>query len=83
MEKPVNPHGSRGPRVVSHFETPFEHTEEGLEAAALRVPAETGVHFTAHNELDKAADSVIAEITGAKAPELTEAELEAATAPKA
>lgn len=78
MEKPVNPAGSVG-YIVNH-ETPAELTQEGLEAAAERVPAPA--------DLDKAADSVIADITGAKvpegtSPELSDEELEAATKPQA
>lgn len=79
MEKPVNPAGSSG-YILGEHPVPAALTEEGLEAAALRVPSP--------DALDKAADSVIADITGAKvpegtSPELTDEELEAATAPKA
>lgn len=82
--KPVNPAGSVGMRVISHHPVPFEYTEEGLEAAAMRVPAPVAPTPAA---LNKAADSVIAEITGANVPsgtagELSDEELEAATAPK-
>lgn len=59
--KPVNPHGSRGLRVaVSEHPIPYEYTEEGIAAAAMRVPTDA--------ELAKAADSVIAEITGGNVP---------------
>jgi hypothetical protein len=58
--KPINPHGSRGARVVSHFETPFEHTEEGIAAAAMRVPADK----PDEKKLDAAADKLIREING-------------------
>lgn len=54
-ERPVDPAGSVGIITTPH-ETPPELTQEGLEAAALRVPADS--------ELDKAADSVIKEVTG-------------------
>lgn len=61
--KPVNPKGSAGYRVGLH-PTPYEYTEEGIAALAARVPADA--------ELNKAADSVIAEITGANVPEGTD-----------
>lgn len=89
MEKPVNPAGSSG-YILGEHPTPASLTEEGLEAAALRVPAKRvdGMLPELAAGFDKAADSVIAEITGAKVPEgtsteLSDEELEAATAPKA
>jgi hypothetical protein len=90
---PTNPHRGSGyllakaavAMVAATSPPPADHpvppelTEEGLLAAAMRVPSDA--------ELNKAADSVIAEITGANVPsgtpaELTDEELEAATAPK-
>lgn len=68
--KPINPHGSRGARVISHFETPFEHTEEGLAAAAMRVPADK----PDEKKLDAAADKLINEITGGSVPSGTDDE---------
>lgn len=59
-EKPVDPAGSVGIITTPH-EVPAELTQEGLEAAALRVPADA--------DLDKAADSVIADITGGAKPD--------------
>lgn len=61
-ELKVIPHiGSRGVRVVGiEHPVPYEFTEEGLEAAAMRVPSGTSDPA----KLDAAADGVIAEITG-------------------
>lgn len=78
--KTMNPADSVGIRMTQHA-VPFEHTEEGLEAAAMRVPAPADPAA-----LDNAADKVIAEITGANVPsgtaaDLSDEELEAATAP--
>jgi hypothetical protein len=85
--KIVNPHGSRGLRVaVAEYPVPYEHTEEGREALAMRVPTDAEIEAHLHEiELDAAADSVIGEITGGTVPSgtMTDEELEAATAPQA
>jgi hypothetical protein len=87
--KIVNPHGSRGLRVaVAEYPVPYEHTEEGREALAARAPDPVTLaqlNATTQAALDKAADSIIAEITGGTVPSgtMTDEELEAATAPQA